>query len=57
MDRSVREATENEPPGSFSVVVPAYSLLLGLVGLSVGRLATDLAGGHPRACRCCRSAG
>jgi hypothetical protein len=39
--------TEKEPRRSFSVLVPLYSLLLGLLGLGVGQLATDLAGGLP----------
>jgi diguanylate cyclase (GGDEF)-like protein/PAS domain S-box-containing protein len=38
------EAKEREREGSFSFVVPLYSLLLGLLGLTLGKLATDLAG-------------
>ncbi|HEV3462930.1 MAG TPA: GAF domain-containing protein, partial [Actinomycetota bacterium] len=44
MDQAKRGAKEGEPTRSFSFVVPLYSLLLGLLGLTLGRLATDVAG-------------
>src|SRR5918993_537764 len=44
MDLAQGEAKEGEPTRSFSFVVPLYSLLLGLLGLTLGKLATDMAG-------------
>jgi len=35
---------EKEPARSFSLVIPLYSLLLGLLGLAIGKLAGDIAG-------------